>query len=115
MGLLKCCLLFGLSEFAVDEKDEAVIETGVTDEVHALLIKCSHLLVAETFDEEATVLIEVAVLSGCVDGELMVRARATWRSSSLSDSIADVTVVGAFDSLAWLVDIKKWRISAKAR
>ena len=77
LGLLKCCLLFGLSEFAVDEKDEAEIETGVTDEVHALLIKCSHLLVAETLDEEATVLIEVAVLSApAVDGELMVRARA---------------------------------------
>ena len=122
MGLLKCCLLFGLSEFAVDEKDEDEMDTGVTDEVHALLIKCSHRLVAETLDEEAT-LIEVVVLSAPpVDGELIVRpgelivrARAIWWYSALSGSIADVTVVGAFDSLAWLVDIKKWRISAKAR
>ena len=100
MGLLKCCLLFGRSEFTVDEKDEEEMDTGATDELHALLIKCSHLFVAETLDEEATLLTGlVALFAPPIDGVL--------NDTELTDSIDDVTVTGGFDILAWLVDIKK--------
>ena len=93
--------------------DEEGIDNADVADPHARLTILSHLFVAEILDKEGWTF----EVNKSVFGKLIVLEVEAIKDPGigLSPVTDDETVTGLFGILAWLLDIRKWRISANAR